>query len=98
MLIIRQVIHLLTAHRDDHYYRIQSEKSQILAEKDSLQAAYQKLLEDQRELQTQLDDAQAEKADALARVRQADREAEYRKNDKGDVMLRAELDRLRSEL
>ncbi|KAL1730126.1 HOOK protein-domain-containing protein [Schizophyllum commune] len=82
----------------DHYYRIQSEKSQILAEKDSLQAAYQKLLEDQRELQTQLDDAQAEKADALARVRQADREAEYRKNDKGDVMLRAELDRLRSEL
>ncbi|TRM59417.1 HOOK-domain-containing protein [Schizophyllum amplum] len=73
---------------DDHYYRIQSEKSQILAEKDTLQTAYQKLLDDQRDLQTQLDDAQAEKADA----------AEYKRNEKGDVMLRAELDRLRTEL
>lgn len=44
------------------------------------------------------DDATAEKEDALAQLRALRREVDDRRNEKADVMLRAEIDRLRSDL
>lgn len=85
-------------YRDDHYYRIQSERSHILAEKETIDKVYQALLEDHRVLQTNFDDVVSEKDDALARLRNMQRDLESRRNDKVDVMMRAEIDRLRSEL
>lgn len=60
---------------------------------------YQALLDEHRTLQTNFDDVVSEKEDALAQVRQAQREAENKRTDsRGDTMMRAEIDRLRSEL
>ncbi|RDB21492.1 Protein Hook 3 [Hypsizygus marmoreus] len=83
---------------DDHYYRIQSERSQIFSEKETLQKVYQALLEEHRTLQTNFDDAVSEKDDALARLREVRREADNKRNDKADVMMRAEIERLRADL
>ncbi|KAI0948399.1 hypothetical protein AcV7_009155 [Taiwanofungus camphoratus] len=84
---------------DDHYYQIQSERSRILSEKETLEKVYQALLDEHRTLQTNFDDVVSEKEDALAQVRQAQREAENKRTDsRGDTMMRAEIDRLRSEL
>lgn len=84
--------------RDDHYYRIQSERRHVLTEKETIEKVYQVLLEDHRVLQTNFDDVVSEKDDALARLRDVQRDLEGRRNDKADVMMRAEIDRLRSEL
>ena len=85
--------------RDDHYYQIQSERSRIIAEKETLEKVYQQLLEEHRTLQTNFDDVVSEKEDALAQARQAQRDADSRKVDtRGDTILRAEMDRLRSEM
>lgn len=52
-----------------------------------------------RTLQTSFDDVASEKEDALVQLRQAQKEAENRRVDsRGDTMLRAEIERLRSEL
>ncbi|KAF7440925.1 hypothetical protein PC9H_001274 [Pleurotus ostreatus] len=83
---------------DDHYYRIQSEKSVILSEKETLEKVYQSLLEEHRTLQTNLDDAVSEKEEALARLKEATREVGHTRNDKSDAALRGEVDRLRMEL
>ncbi|KZT20261.1 HOOK-domain-containing protein [Neolentinus lepideus HHB14362 ss-1] len=83
---------------DDHYYQIQSERSRILTEKETLEKVYQALLEEHRTLQTNFDDVTSEKEDALARLREMRREIDNRRNDKADVMMRAEIDRLRVEL
>ncbi|EMD38684.1 hypothetical protein CERSUDRAFT_123230 [Gelatoporia subvermispora B] len=84
---------------DDHYYQIQSERSRILSEKETLEKVYQTLLEEHRALQTNYDDTVSEKDDALAQLRQAQREAENKRGDgRGDAIMRAEIDRLRSEL
>ncbi|THV08067.1 HOOK-domain-containing protein [Dendrothele bispora CBS 962.96] len=84
---------------DDHYYRIQSEKSQILSEKESIEKAYQALMEEHRQLQATHDDIISEKEDALAQLREARREADRSRGDnKADTMMRAEIDRLRTEL
>ncbi|KAL0578256.1 hypothetical protein V5O48_003751 [Marasmius crinis-equi] len=84
---------------DDHYYRIQSEKSQIMSEKDALEKAYQTLLEEHRQLQTAQEDLVSERDDALVQVRQVKRDLDSRRGDsKADVMLRAENDRLRADL
>lgn len=83
---------------DDHYYQIQSERSRILGEKETLEKVYQALLEEHRQLQTSFDDVTSEKEDALARLREMRREVDNRRNDKADVMMRAEIDRLRTEL
>ncbi|KAA1478772.1 HOOK-domain-containing protein [Dentipellis sp. KUC8613] len=84
--------------RDDHYYQIQSERSRVFAQKETLEKVYQSLLDEHRTLQTNYDDAVSEKDEALARAREIQREVETRRNDKADVMMRAEIDRLRSEL
>lgn len=84
--------------RDDHYYRIQSERSQILTEKETLENVYQALLEEHRTLQTNFDDAVSEKDEALAQLREASRQVDSKRNDKADGMMRAEIDRLRSDL
>jgi protein HOOK3 len=84
--------------RDDHYYRIQSERSQILSEKETIENVYQALLEEHRVLQTNFDDVVSEKDDALARLRAASREVDSKRSDRGDVMMKAEIDRLRGEL
>lgn len=84
--------------RDDHYYRIQSERSQIFSEKETLEKVYQALLEEHRTLQTTYDDVVSEKEDALVRLREARREVDSKRNDKADVMMRAEIDRMRIEL
>lgn len=70
-------------------------------EKDTVEKVYQQLMEEHRTLQSNLDDAVQEKDEAIARVRQFEREmeAEGRRNDgKADVMMRAEIDRLRADL
>ncbi|KAI0721491.1 HOOK-domain-containing protein [Cerioporus squamosus] len=84
---------------DDHYYQIQSERSRILSEKETLEKVYQTLLEEHRTLQTNFDDIQSEKEDAIAQLRQAQREADSKRVDtRGDTMLRGEIDRLRADL
>ena len=85
-------------YRDDHYYRIQSEKSQILSEKDTLEKVYQVLLEDHRALQTRYDDVVSEKDDMSARLREVRREADLKRSDRTDTMMRGEIERLRAEL
>ena len=85
--------------RDDHYYQIQSERSRILSEKETLEKVYQALLEEHRTLQTNYDDAVSEKDDAISQMRQAQREADSKRVDtRGDAMLRGEIDRLRADL
>ena len=85
--------------RDDLYYQIQSERSRILSEKETLEKVYQTLLEEHRTLQTNYDDVVSEKDDALSQLRQAQREADNpRVDSRGDAMLRGEIDRLRSDL
>jgi len=84
--------------RDDHYYRIQYERSAIFSEKETLEKVYQALLEEHRTLQVSYDDVISEREDALAQLHQFKREAESRRNEKADVMMRAEVDRLRTEL
>lgn len=86
-------------HRDDHYYRIQSEKSVILNEKEILEKVYQQLLEEHRQLQTTHDDVLSDRGDLVAQLREARREVDNRRSDgKADVMMRAEIDRLRTDL
>lgn len=66
-----------------------------------MEKAYQQLMEEHRNLQSNVEEAVQEKDEALARVRQFEREmeAEGRRNDgKADVMMRAEIDRLRADL
>ena len=70
----------------------------MLAEKETLEKVYQDLLEGHRTLQTTYDDAVSEKNEALARAREVQREVDNRRNDKADVMMRAEIDRLRVDL
>ncbi|KAG6910913.1 hypothetical protein DXG01_006596 [Tephrocybe rancida] len=83
---------------DDHYYRIQSERSQIFSEKETLQKVYEALLEEHRTLQTNFDDVVSEKDDVLNRLRDVRREVDSKRSEKADGMLRAEVERLRSEL
>ncbi|KAI0085421.1 HOOK-domain-containing protein [Irpex rosettiformis] len=84
---------------DDHYYQMQSERSKIIAEKETLEQVYQTLLSEHRTLQTNFDDLASEKEDALNRLREAQRDADNRRVDsRGDTMLRGEVERLRSEL
>ncbi|KZT03569.1 HOOK-domain-containing protein [Laetiporus sulphureus 93-53] len=84
---------------DDHYYQIQSERSRILSEKETLKKVYQNLLEEHRVLQSNFDDIASEKEEALAQLRHAQNEAEDRRGDsRGDAILRAEIDRLRADL
>ncbi len=86
--------------RDDHYYQIQSERSRILSEKETLEKVYQTLLEEHRTLQTHHDDLVSEKDEALAQLRQAQREADSsrRVDTRGDAVLKGEIDRLRADL
>ncbi|KAI9466048.1 hypothetical protein BJY52DRAFT_318980 [Lactarius psammicola] len=83
---------------DDHYYQLQSERSRILSEKGVLEKAHQALLEEHRVIQSQLDDAVSERDDAFARARELLQQADSRRSDKADVMMKAEIDRLRTEL
>ncbi|KAJ7197265.1 hypothetical protein GGX14DRAFT_188666 [Mycena pura] len=83
---------------DDHYYQLQTEKSHILSEKETLEKVYQSLLEEHRTLQTNYDDVISEKDDMLARLRESHKEAGGRRTDKSDGMLRGEIDRLRADL
>lgn len=70
-----------------------------MTEKETLEKVYQTLLEEHRTLQTNYDDAVSEKDDAIAQLRQAQRDAENKRGDsRGDAMMRAEIDRLRTEL
>ena len=84
--------------RDDHFYKIQSERSQVYSEKETLEKVYQMLLEEHRTLQTNLDDVIAEKEEALTRLREVRREIDNKRNDKAGVMMRAEIERLRADL
>lgn len=60
---------------------------------------YQSLLEEHRALQTNYDDVVSEKDDAISRLREVKREVDTKRSDnKGEGMLRGEIDRLRSEL
>ncbi|KAG5645038.1 hypothetical protein DXG03_007217 [Asterophora parasitica] len=83
---------------DDHYYRIQSEKSRIFSEKETLQKVYEALLDEHRALQTNFDDVVSEKEDALNRLKDVRREVDSKRSEKADGMMRAENERLRNEL
>ncbi|KAH7906479.1 HOOK-domain-containing protein [Hygrophoropsis aurantiaca] len=83
---------------DDHYYQIQSERSQILMEKETVEKVYQALIEEHRTLQSNFDDVVSEKDDALNRLREAKRDIDNRRNDNANIMMKAEIDRLRGEL
>lgn len=91
---------LIVAHRcrDDHYYQLQSERSRLQLEKDALEKAHQVLLEDHRSHQSRLDDALSERDDAFARTRELLHQADSRRNDKTDVTMKVDMDRLRAEL
>ncbi|KAG5637856.1 hypothetical protein H0H81_002895 [Sphagnurus paluster] len=83
---------------DDHYYRIQSERSQIFSEKETLQKVYEALLEEHRALQTSFDDVVSEKDEAINRLRDMRREVDSKRSEKADAMVRGENERLRAEL
>ncbi|KAG8733870.1 hypothetical protein FRC11_001080 [Ceratobasidium sp. 423] len=83
---------------DDHYYQMQLERSRALAEKDTLEKVYQQLLEEHRALQTNYDDAIAEKDELTSSVRDMRRQMDDRRHDKSDGIMRAEIERLRAEL
>lgn len=86
-------------NEDDHYYRIQSERSKALADKETVEKVYQALLEEHRTLQTSFDDLSQEKEEVSAQLRHAQRDLETRQPDsRGDAHLRAEIERLRTEL
>jgi protein HOOK3 len=85
-------------YRDDHYYQLQSERSRVQLEKEALEKAHQALLEDHRTLQSNLDDALSERDDAFSRARELLQQVDTRRNDKTDVVMKAEMDRLRAEL
>jgi protein HOOK3 len=70
----------------------------VLTEKETIEKVYQQLLEDHRTLQTSFDDVASEKEDALARLRDLRRNMDNQRNEKADVFMRAEIDRLRVEL
>lgn len=91
---------MIVAHpyRDDHYYQLQSDRSRIQLEKEALEKTHQALLEDHRTLQSHLDDALSERDDAFARARELLQQADTRRSDKTDVIMKAEIDRLRAEL
>jgi protein HOOK3 len=59
---------------------------------------YEILLEEHRTLQTSFDNVITEKEEALTRLREIRQEMDNRRNDKVDVMMRAEIERLRAEL
>lgn len=90
--------HSEIARSDDHYYQIQSERSRVLSEKETIEKVYQQLLEDHRTLQTSYDDVVSEKEDTMARLRELRRSVDDQRNEKADVLMRAEIDRLRMEL
>jgi protein HOOK3 len=89
---------LVRLFRDDHYYRIHSERSKLFAEKEAVENAYQALLGDLRALQAKYDDAISERDDALTQLREASRENSFKRNDKSDAFIKAEIDGLRIEL
>ena len=55
-------------------------------------------MEEHRLLQSHLDDAISERDDALSRTRELLQQVDSRRSDKGDVIMKAEIDRLRAEL
>ncbi|KAJ3976503.1 HOOK-domain-containing protein [Lentinula raphanica] len=82
-----------------HLMRVIEQKSAILNQKETLEKVYQQLLEEHRQLQTTHDDVLSERGDLVAQLKEARREVDNRRNDgKADVMLRAEIDRLRTDL
>ncbi|CAE6448801.1 unnamed protein product [Rhizoctonia solani] len=83
---------------DDHYYQMQLERSRVLAEKDTLEKVYQQLLDQHRSLQTNFDDAMAEKDELTSSVRDMRRQMDDRRHDKSDGIMRVEIERLRAEL
>ncbi|KAI0316800.1 HOOK-domain-containing protein [Amylostereum chailletii] len=87
-----------TMTEDDHYYQIQSERSRVFSEKETLEKVYQSLLDEHRVLQTNYDDVVSERDDAVSRVRNFQHDVDSKRSEKADVMMRAEIDRLRGEL
>ena len=67
-------------------------------EKEALEKAHQTLMQEHRTIQSNLDDAISERDDALSRARDLLQQADSRRSDKGDVIMKAEIDRLRAEL
>ena len=88
----------LAFNRDDQFYRIQSERSLVFSEKETLEKVYAALLEEHRALQTAHDDAIAEKEETRTQLRQIQREAGSKRSEKSDGIVRVEMDRLRGEL
>ncbi|EFI28414.1 hypothetical protein CC1G_13948 [Coprinopsis cinerea okayama7 len=83
-----------TMTEDDHYYQIQSERSQVFAEKANLEKLYHALVEAHQKLEAKQEDLVSERDDALSQLQELRSERDSgRRNEKSDVHLRAELDR-----
>lgn len=89
---------LTSVFRDDHFYRIHSERSRILTEKEALQKAYEQLWRDHRTLQSSYDDTVHEKDELSSQLRESRRITSENRSDKTDTLMRTEIDRLRLEL
>ena len=70
----------------------------MFQEKETLESVYNQLLQEHRTLQTKFDDMEAEKEEALSKLQNVNVERDDRRNDRADTAMRAEIDRLRSEL
>ncbi|KAM6500725.1 HOOK domain containing protein [Amanita muscaria] len=91
-------IPLLKSSRDDHYYMIQTQRSQIFSEKVSVEKAYRALLQEHRTLQSNYDEVISDREETVAQLREMKKEMEIRRNEKSDVILRTEIERLRADL
>jgi protein HOOK3 len=70
----------------------------LLSEKQAVESAYSTLLEEHRTLQGNYDDAVAEKEDAISRLGELRRSHENNRHERSDGGLKAEIDRLQTEL
>ncbi|PWN51409.1 hypothetical protein IE53DRAFT_51455 [Violaceomyces palustris] len=70
----------------------------LAEEKATLEKVYMQLLEDQRALQTSLDDAVVEKNEAVNDLESYKRQVEESRNEQADALMRQEIERLKLEL
>ncbi|KIL69547.1 hypothetical protein M378DRAFT_69226 [Amanita muscaria Koide BX008] len=96
--LLRSPTALLKSSRDDHYYMIQTQRSQIFSEKVSVEKAYRALLQEHRTLQSNYDEVVSDREETVAQLREMKKEMEIRRNEKSDVILRTEIERLRADL
>jgi len=77
---------------------MRAERSRALADKEALEKSYEALMREHQNIQTKLEEAVASKDDTIGLLRQARKELDDRRIDRADASMRAEIDRLRTDL